>query len=297
MIKNGSTIPNLHSQNYASGLKHQGRQLMSSLIFIDRDIVDSTIEEHGGSLVKKRHKTNKEVSGGISNLIPNISAKVSEQDEIEPLNSFEKIRLLQELLQNKKLLSLSRPADKHEKYYYVLERCSAYKVVVPSTRLPDKDSPALSMWISEKNDGVPGAGTIFLFEGRGGDKAGTFHGGYISAYSAMQSVLHFAREQNRIGILINLLPRKGTMNHAGIEDEAHPQSAYEVGRWLESAEARKFIENPLRVLRDVGCTVCDTRSIEVLYQLREYAPESSYGYDAGMRISSFGYALYVRTYM
>jgi len=257
---------------------------MSRIYFADEPAIDRMIAEHKGALERLRPERKK----GLDISLTGLGVKVEEQDKYLPLTLPEKIKVLRNLLQVDRVLSKGRPNARNDSTMYVQERVHAIRVVVPEqTTDPSKPpKPAFSFWLSPATDAL---GQLCLMEGNGSDAANPFNYAAASTYTTLQSLVHFAREQGRIGALGSRVANEPPPNpHAQI-NETHPPSLVKQFHNVEPF-AYDFFQDPERVLQGWGCEISSGVKIDALYQVREYGPEAATDWKL---VSMFAYALAV----
>ena len=256
---------------------------MSRIYFADEPAIDRTIAEHKGALERVRPERKK----GLDLSLTGLGVKIEEQDRFLPLTLPEKIKVLRNLLQEDRVLSKGRPNARNDSTMYVQERMYAVRVIVPDLTTPPKQpKPAFSFWLSPTTEGL---GQLCLMEGNGSDASNPFNYAVASTYTTLQSLVHFAREQRRIGVLSLHIPNAAQPNEHLEVNDTHPPSLVNQFHNVEPF-AYDFFQDPERVLLSWGCEISSRVKIDVLYQVREYGPEAVTGWKVA---SMFAYALAV----
>jgi hypothetical protein len=256
---------------------------MSRIYFVDEPAIDRTISEHKGALERIRPERRK----GLELSLTGIGIRVEERSRYVPLTLPEKVKVLCSLLQEDGVLSRGRPNARNDSTMYVQERIHAVRVVVPEVTIPSRPTkPAFSFWLSPSTEGL---GQLCLMEGNGSDASNPFNYATASTYTTLQSLVHFAREQNRIGVLSEYIPNDPHPNRYAQVNDTHPPSLVSQFHNVEPF-AYDFYVDPERVLQSWGCEVSTRVKIDALYQVREYGPEAANGWKLA---SMFGYALAV----
>lgn len=257
---------------------------MSRIYFADEPAIDRTIAEHKGALEKLRPERKK----GLDFSLTGLGVKLEEQDRYLPLTLPEKIKILRNLLQGDCVLSKGRPNARNDSTMYVQERVHAVRVVVPeqTTGSSKWPKPAFSFWLSPATDAL---GQLCLMEGNGSDATNPFNYAAASTYTTLQSLVHFAREQGRIGALGLHIANAPQPNPYARVNATHPPSLVKQFHNVEPF-AYDFFQDPEQLLRRWGCDVSSRVKIDALYQVREYGPEAAAGWKL---VSMFAYALAV----
>ena len=168
-----------------------------------------------------------------------------------------------------------------------LERIQAFRVIVPEiTALPKLPKPAFSFWLSPATEGL---GQLCLMEGNGSDASNPFNYAVASTYTTLQSLVHFARAQRRIGVLSLHIPNEAHSNSHALVNDTHPPSLVHQFHNVEPF-VYDFFKDPEQVLQNWGCEISPLVKIDALYQVREYGPEAATGWKVA---SMFAYALAV----
>lgn len=254
---------------------------MSRIYFADEPAIDRAISEYRGALDRLRPEKKK----GLELSLTGLGVKLEQQDRYIPLTLPEKVTVLRSLLEVEGLLSKGRPNGRNDATKYVQERVSALRVVVPEVpRLGKSPAPAFSFWLSPATEML---GQLCLLEGNGSDAANPFNYARASTYTVLQSLVHFAREQGRIGTLQLAIGNEPQPNEYAKTDETHPPSLVQQFHNVKPF-AYDFYADPEGVLARWGCEMSAPRKIDALYQVREYGPESASGWKS---VSMFAYAL------
>lgn len=255
---------------------------MSRIYFADELAIDRTIAEHKGALERLRPERKK----GLDISLTSLGVKLEEQDRYLPLTLPEKVNVLRHLLQEDRVLSKGRPNARNDSTMYVQERVQAVRVIVPElTTEPTKPpKPAFSFWLSPATEAL---GQLCLMEGNGSDTSNPFNYAAASTYTTLQSLVHFAREQRRIGVLNLYVANAPPPNPYVQISDTHPPSLVKQFHNVEPF-AYDFFQDPERVLHAWGCEISSRVKIDALYQVREYGHETATGWKL---VSMFGYAL------
>lgn len=257
---------------------------MGHIYFCDVVHVDATIYRFAGSLDKVAHERRK----GLALSITGIKVTLEETDKARPLSVIERLALVQELIAVAGRLGSERPTTRADASEFVAERCRAVRVVVPENAASGKRSPALSFWLS-----LPDAtrGLLCLFEGTGGDAENPYNYARASTYTVLQSLVHFARRQQRLGILQGIIPNDEHPNPNARVDDTHPPSLVTQFHNVEPF-AYDFVSDPLRVLETWGCDISTGLDVHLLYRVREYGPDATSNWQ---NVTVFGYALGIQS--
>jgi hypothetical protein len=254
---------------------------MEQLYFCDSIQMDSTIQRFSGSLDKVAYERKK----GLELSITGLKVSLEETNKTRPLTVYERVDILKALIEKATVLGRQRPTERSTAQEFVLERCRAVRVVIPTNAAAGKQTPALSFWLSL---GDETRGQLCVFEGTGGDSANPYNYGRASTFTLLQSLVHFARRQQRAGLLDSFIPNEAHDNpNVAIDDQKHPPSLVEQYHNVKPF-AYDFVTDPLKLLEKWGCDISSGLDVEILYRIREYGPDATTNWKT---ITVFGYAL------
>jgi hypothetical protein len=226
------------------------RQTLHDYLFLDRQRIDSYVEQLGGLAASRRKSSNK-----FSFSIKGPSVETSEEDLIGAASYEEKTEFLLRRLQKKGLLQERRPYEllsgRTDIPSFILEETSAVPVTIPKSQLPPElDVAALKIWIADPNpDDLDGPEWFFR---------GSFlyltelifdNAAYHSLYSGCSALQFIANATTGVPLLTPSQPEKLGRDNA---------------------------DHPIDKLRPIGAVKGDTRRIQVLYRIRYMTNEQVY---------------------
>lgn len=257
-------------------------QPLKDPIFLDRTKLDSYCEQAFGKLTEIDPEVRTSFELGLTGL----KVKLEETNKTRPLTDFEKIDLIVKFLQSEESIVTARPKNRHENVDWVLETTDAYRVVVPASPNPERETPSLAFWLSPGNDEV---GILCAVEGASGDEARSYDYSRASTYSVLQSLVYFSRQQQRAGVLNLKFPSDPHPNpYVKVDDDHPPSLVHEHHNVVDFAS--EFVKAPVELLTKWRCICSEIRNVTIVYRVREYGPDTGYDWS---KVSTFGYALCV----
>jgi hypothetical protein len=264
--------------------------MRKKLIFFAATDVDSLILQYGGSLEKLKLLPEIETTLKPDDVtgIPEVGLRVAPKRR--PKDDYEKLDELKKVLEKHCGIERGRPKDSPDDPRFVSETCEVIRVVIPdiaSKGGQGSSSPGLSMWISL---GDQKRASLCLLEGTGGDYENPYNYGRTSTYTLLQSLVHFARSQGR-GRLPQV-PNDPHPNPHVKPDATHtPSLIEEYHNVIQFNLAYDFVHDPLNLLRSWNAQVGTPKTVDVLYQVREFGRDSTTGWK---ETTVFGYALSIQ---
>lgn len=201
----------------------------------------------------------------------------------------EKVDIILSHLVDNQLVINKRPGPMEIDATFVIEVCSATRVLVPAIDKSQRQSQDLILWISPpgevKKNILHQTGLLCLLEDfRYSDNDGCAHWPDVSAYTLLTSVVRALQLDSRNTILVKPFQITDSEN-----EQMNPYSA-----WRDYMP--EFIANPVGTLEELGCIPGPSREIEVLYRVRELGHENfDWNELHPPRISVFGYPIYITT--
>lgn len=251
------------------------------LKYADTHLLMRTIQRLKGTL----HKLDVKTKDSLELSLTGFKAKLENAPEKERLNDYELIDALRKLLEVNGLIGNERPERSELPHEFIEEDMSALRVVVPSVKQPNKrDLEPLTFWLGL---GDREKGVACIMEGSGADEENPYSTNKCSNYSVLQSLVHFAREQRRAGVLDDHIDNAANKSPHATINETHPRSLIEQFHNVHEF-AWDFLKSPGEFLEAWDCKTSSPRNVRALYRVREYGPDRGYDYK---RSTMFGYAL------
>ena len=244
--------------------------VLTPTIFVDEHLLDDIYGK------RTRETLNLELSLNPKLGMKTVSLSIVER--IERLIKF--LEKAGELERIRPCCSIDDRKDAHLGTRYVLETCTATRVFIPTRNDPEPHFKGLVIWLSlpqipsEELHSCP-PGMLCLLE--------NFYNGEtrfcVSGYTLLLSLLNEMRGEFERTILSKAFPEyKVTQDWQS--------------RWRAiSSHIKSFINNPFKMLHNMGCIPSEERRIEALYLVRAYGPEEG---DSGNTTSVFGYPVFIR---
>jgi len=175
---------------------------------------------------------------------------------------------------------------------FIRDTLYSTKVKIPRLDSRSNESETISLWLSAANS-IPSKtrdfwpnryGMICLLEDYRGKDEQLYNGSCESAYSILESIL-FALGQ--------VLDETVLGEHFSPQS---PNSSQEIKSRLDAwwrtpgKYMAKFVKNPSRMLRKMGCVVSRPRRIDSLFRVRDFGPEIG---DNRGTMSIFGYPIFI----
>jgi hypothetical protein len=257
--------------------------MLKEYLFVDEkrlDVYASQVNP-SRSVVEKT----KEWSAGLSLTGPSVGAKQNER--VLALTTHEKTALIQDhLVQNYSLLH-QRPESDGEGPVFVLEKCSATKVVVPRKAAEELGTPGFVFWLSPGPQHDKPPGMLCLLEDFDLDDgpAITFRG--ASTYTVLQSLVFYTRKKMAETVFSTHIPNNSHPNpytsFEGMPDSLEEYHNVEPFCW-------DFVTNFPTLLTSWGCLISPPRKIETLYRIREYGRDATNSWQV---TTVFGYPIWI----
>jgi hypothetical protein len=239
----------------------------------------------------------KEWTVGLSLAGPKAEGKQSER--VRPMTDHEKAQLTLSYLRDCSAVHEGRPvptnqwdaylsAEQLEKTPFVLERCTATKIAIPSSLTEGGES--LVLWVSYTLIEEQRCDALWLLEDVAAPDKPVWTGGTAtSGYTLLQAFVHYARAKLLSSSLAAKLEMPESRDDIGSDtslDSAPPD-------WSDP-EWFHFFDDPVRRTKELGCLVSAPRKIETLYRIREVG-DATAGYAQGPRpgYSLFGYPMWI----
>lgn len=255
---------------------------LDNLIFVDESRLDDYLTRLDADLftVDKSKKVESEWS------ITGPKVTFTQDESRRKLDVHARCDALYRQLDHKEKLASSRPAERHTPVEFVAETLWANRILIPSNAEPDQPHPAFAFWISRLETE---AGLVCLLENCDSDDDAPFDYSQCSTYTVLQSLVYFSRRKLDSSALAKFLPHVPHPNPHAKMDETHPPSLFHEYNSVKE-HLYEFTTNPIPLLEAWGATVTPERFVRCLYRVREYGPDSAYGWE---KITTFGYPVYI----
>jgi hypothetical protein len=243
---------------------------LKEYLFVDEHRLASYVEQIGPPLKYDKVPV---WNAELSLLGP--KAIASQERHARSLTRFEKIELLVEHLRQHQLTADHRPS-RWSSRVFVLESCTATRVMLPPSIKGPSSHRGLTLWISELPTDIranPEAGLLCLLQDSFQADAPIAENGLMgsSSYTVLDSLLRDLGQQLHLTVLGDTF--------SGPTDV-----------WRNRAHIRQFVRDPISRLQALGCMPGTRRAVRVLYRVREFAPEDG---DDERRTSTFGYPIFI----
>jgi hypothetical protein len=257
--------------------------MLTEYLFVDQKRLDTYASQisPAGTIVEKT----KEWNAGLSLTGPSVGAKQTER--VRALTAHEKTQLIQSHLVKNSSLREQRPVSEGEGPVFVLEKCSASKVVVPRKAAEELGALGFVFWISPGPQYDKPPGMLCLLEDFDLDDAPAISFRGASTYTVLQSLVFYTRKKMAGTVLGSHIPRKPNPNPFA-SFEGKPDSLAEFHNVQEFCW--DFVADFTSLLTRWGCLVSPPRKIETLYRIREYGRDATNSWQV---TTVFGYPIWI----
>jgi len=257
--------------------------MLKEYLFVDEkrlDVYASQVNPSGGIVEKA-----KELSAGLDLRGPSVNAKQNER--VRALTRQEKAALIQDHLVKASSLRHQRPDSDSQGSVFVLEKCSAAKVIVPRTTAEELGTPGFVFWLSQSHQHDKPPGMLCLLEDFDLDDGPAISFRGASTYTVLQSLVYYTRKKMTETVLGTYVPN---------DPHPNPYTSFE-GKPSSLAEYHNvqpfcwdFVTDSRKLLTQWGCLVSQPRKIETLYRVREYGRDSTNSWQV---TTVFGYPIWI----
>jgi len=180
-----------------------------------------------------------------------------------------------------------RPETEDDGPTFVHERCEAVKVVIPhAASRSDFKNPEFTLWLSDTPAGSRSAMLCLLEDYRGDDERPVSFR-QASTYTLLQSLIYYTRSRQLRTLLDEHVPNDSHPNRYARFD-GKPASLAQYHNVHDYAY--EFATDPVRLFTSWGCLPGASRSIEVMYRIREFGRDSAHSWS---RVTVFGYPIWI----
>lgn len=269
---------------------------LREFIYIDKPRLNIYVEQIRDPMKKVKVP---EWSASLSLKGPSAGAK--QKVESRPYTITEKIDILVEYLSKNDFITEGADAfvKRHKNIgwhkegpLFIRDTLYSTKVKIPRLDGRSNESETISMWLSTAKS-IPSEtrdfwfnrhGMICLLEDYRGEDEQLFNGGMDSAYSILESILFALNQVLDETVLGEHFPPQGRGNSLEIKSR--------LDAWWRTPDEymAKFVKDPSRMLRKMGCVVSRARRIESVFRVRDIGPERG---DNRGTTSIFGYPIFI----